>query len=150
MTQIKSYALSIRQPWAWAILSGGKDTENRDWDHPPTYRGTLIVHAGKQREPRTVDRDLSLFFDLHVPVHLPTGAFLGTVQLVGAHRVITRLGRPACCDSPWAMPDAGVHLELADPQPFAEPIFGRGQLGLWRPNVTLPIGDLHYFAGDDR
>jgi hypothetical protein len=24
-------ALSIRQPWAWAILHAGKDVENRDW-----------------------------------------------------------------------------------------------------------------------
>ena len=24
-------ALSIRQPWAWAILHAGKDIENRDW-----------------------------------------------------------------------------------------------------------------------
>lgn len=24
-------ALSIRQPWAWAILNAGKDVENRDW-----------------------------------------------------------------------------------------------------------------------
>lgn len=24
-------ALSIRQPWAWAILCAGKDIENRSW-----------------------------------------------------------------------------------------------------------------------
>lgn len=23
--------LTIRQPWAWAIVSGGKDVENRTW-----------------------------------------------------------------------------------------------------------------------
>ena len=24
-------ALTIKQPWAWAILHGGKDIENRNW-----------------------------------------------------------------------------------------------------------------------
>lgn len=38
-------ALSIRQPWAWLIVNGRKDIENRDW--PTNYRGTFFVHAGK-------------------------------------------------------------------------------------------------------
>lgn len=37
-------ALSIRQPWAWAILNG-KDIENRNWR--TTYRGEFFIHAGK-------------------------------------------------------------------------------------------------------
>ena len=38
-------ALSIRQPWAWMILHGGKDIENRTW--PTKVRGRVLVHAGK-------------------------------------------------------------------------------------------------------
>lgn len=38
-------ALSIRQPWAWLIVHGHKDIENRDW--PTNFRGRLLVHAGK-------------------------------------------------------------------------------------------------------
>lgn len=37
-------ALSIRQPWAWLIIHGHKDIENRDWSTP--FRGQLLVHAG--------------------------------------------------------------------------------------------------------
>ncbi|WP_289241690.1 ASCH domain-containing protein [Delftia sp.] len=37
-------ALSIRQPWAWLIVHGYKDIENRDWHTP--FRGNLLVHAG--------------------------------------------------------------------------------------------------------
>ncbi|MEQ6306661.1 ASCH domain-containing protein [Delftia acidovorans] len=37
-------ALSIRQPWAWLIVHGHKDIENRDWSTP--FRGQLLVHAG--------------------------------------------------------------------------------------------------------
>lgn len=38
-------ALSIRQPWAWLILHGGKDIENRDW--PTKVRDRVLVHASK-------------------------------------------------------------------------------------------------------
>lgn len=37
-------ALTVQQPWAWAIVHGGKDIENRTqaW----SYRGPLAIHAG--------------------------------------------------------------------------------------------------------
>lgn len=39
-------ALSIRQPWAWLIVSGHKDIENRSW--ATTRRGEILIHAGAQ------------------------------------------------------------------------------------------------------
>ena len=36
-------ALSIRQPWAWLILHGGKDIENRTW--ATKLRGRVLIHA---------------------------------------------------------------------------------------------------------
>ena len=38
-------ALSIRQPWAWAIIHAGKDIENRTWW--TYYRGPVLIHAAK-------------------------------------------------------------------------------------------------------
>ncbi|MBC2592665.1 ASCH domain-containing protein [Ruficoccus amylovorans] len=38
-------ALSIRQPWAWAILHLGKNIENRSW--PTKFRGRFFIHAAK-------------------------------------------------------------------------------------------------------
>ena len=38
-------ALSIRQPWAWAVAHAGKDVENRNWHM--RYRGPLAIHAAK-------------------------------------------------------------------------------------------------------
>jgi hypothetical protein len=38
-------ALSIRQPWAWLIVQGVKDVENRTWR--TNFRGRFLVHAGK-------------------------------------------------------------------------------------------------------
>ncbi|MPZ36635.1 MAG: hypothetical protein GEU95_01005 [Rhizobiales bacterium] len=51
------YALSIRQPWAWAIFNLGKDIENRDWkDTNPNlgFRGDFLIHvsASKTKEDR--------------------------------------------------------------------------------------------------
>ena len=37
--------ISIRQPWAWLIVNGWKDIENRDW--PTRFRGRILVHAAK-------------------------------------------------------------------------------------------------------
>ena len=37
-------ALTIRQPWAWAIAAGFKKVENRGW--LPSYRGLVAIHSG--------------------------------------------------------------------------------------------------------
>ena len=39
------HCLSIQQPWAWAIVRGYKDIENRNWR--TNYRGRILIHAGK-------------------------------------------------------------------------------------------------------
>ena len=36
-------ALSIRQPWAYLIVNGYKDIENRSW--PTSFRGEVLIHA---------------------------------------------------------------------------------------------------------
>ncbi|AMR77626.1 ASCH domain-containing protein [Cupriavidus nantongensis] len=38
-------ALSIRQPWAWLIVQGFKDIENRTWS--TKHRGPTLIHASK-------------------------------------------------------------------------------------------------------
>ena len=37
-------ALTLRQPWAWAVAAGHKDVENRTWQTP--HRGCMAIHAG--------------------------------------------------------------------------------------------------------
>jgi hypothetical protein len=43
-------ALSVRQPWAWLIVNGYKDIENRDWN--TKLRGRIWIHAGVHRVTR--------------------------------------------------------------------------------------------------
>ena len=45
MADLPRMAISIRQPWAWAILHAGKDIENRDWR--TSFRGPVCIHAAK-------------------------------------------------------------------------------------------------------
>lgn len=38
-------ALSLRQPWLWAVLDLGKTIENRKWN--THHRGPILLHAAK-------------------------------------------------------------------------------------------------------
>jgi len=77
-------ALSIHQPWAWAILHAGKCVENRTWQ--THHRGPLLIHASKSR--RSSDAWLAdewrERFGLDRPPweELPTGVLVGVVELV--------------------------------------------------------------------
>jgi len=37
-------AISVNQPWAYAIVHGYKPVENRNWS--TEYRGEVLIHAG--------------------------------------------------------------------------------------------------------
>jgi hypothetical protein len=69
-------ALSIRQPWAWAIVSGLKTIENRSWQ--TNYRGPLLIHAAKSR----ADLRLVLPDGTAVPPELDYGCLIGSAELV--------------------------------------------------------------------
>jgi activating signal cointegrator 1 len=69
-------ALSVRQPWASLIVCGLKTIEVRSWS--TSYRGPLYIHAAKSLDEMAMNR-----FQLEDP---PTGALLGTVELVRVQR----------------------------------------------------------------
>ena len=75
--------LTIKQPWAHAIVHLGKDVENRSWR--ANYKGPLLIHASAHREGDARER-LAEYLgrpptqeDLD---RLPTGAIIGVVDLV--------------------------------------------------------------------
>ena len=72
-------ALSIRQPWAWAIFHAGKDIENRQW--PTRFRGRILIHAGKQWHPNGFDilKDRGVDVPLE---ELHRGGVIGSVEIV--------------------------------------------------------------------
>lgn len=130
-------AITVRQPWAWAIVHAGKDIENRTqaW----SYRGPLAIHAGLAlfEQNNLASRTHREMHGSETRTDIKFGAFIGVADLVDVH-VSRRAEDGPCCDSPWAQYAEGptkpvVHLVLENARPLARPISARGQLGLWTP-----------------
>jgi hypothetical protein len=156
-------AITVKNPWSWAIAFGGKNIENRP--RPVSYRGPLAIHAGLgwsdlgAADPFVLNawtawlsgRDSTV----QTPEHerdfwepldqldpddereqqlMPRGAVVGVAELVDCHL-------DADCCRPWGMSEFEGkpmhHLVLANTRPLAEPIPCRGALGLWRPPAEV-------------
>jgi hypothetical protein len=120
-------ALSIRQPWCWAILHAGKDVENRDWRGAFAPSGEILLHAAKGCG-REEYEEASNFIERACGLRPPPLEQLPRGGIVGAFR-ITRAVRNEAPSSPWALPGL-VHLHLADARalPF---VACRGELGFF-------------------
>lgn len=154
MTEMR--ILTVRQPWAWAIIYGGKDVENRVRNIAGSYRGPVAIHAGLAKfedegQYREVTRaivselngwpadDGELWGADSIEADDPRfayGAIIGVVDLTDEHWSGMECGRVVNCHeyklcSPWAEAYSH-HLELANPRPLAEPIPFKGALGLRR------------------
>jgi len=145
-------ALTVRQPWAWAIIHGGKDVENRSRSLGP-YRGPVAIHAGLTDAVTDAEIDESALSVLYAwrrwwtETGMPGGQrghIIGVVDLVDVHEcdwAVMDEERMSCCLSRWAQypPDADVwhHLVLANPRPLVLPIPWRGAQGLWRVPAEL-------------
>ena len=87
---VPTRSLTVRQPWAWAIMHGGKDVENRTWS---TDLGTVAVVAGLAFDSTspTSKPMLSAWEAAHrSPLvtgnpHLAVGAIVGVVDIVDVH-----------------------------------------------------------------
>lgn len=112
-------ALTIRQPWADCIIWHGKDIENRSWS--TSYRGPLIIHAGKAWGRDEKQTQLNLAEDLELSdIGVPLlGGIIGVVDLVD---IVTR------SDSQWFDGPFGWVLESPRELDFVE---CKGQLGLF-------------------
>lgn len=134
-------ALTIRQPYAWAVIHGGKDVENRKvaWN----FTGTLAIHAGLQYAGAEATTIVERLADQRVPQpglpggkDIAFGAIVGVVDVTGVHRsgeCGTSEGR-GC--SPWAEPFS-AHLQLANPRPLPVPVACHGKQGLWTPEPHI-------------
>ncbi|WP_323985912.1 ASCH domain-containing protein [Microbacterium plantarum] len=46
--------LTVRQPWAWAIIHGGKDVENRVRNIAGGYRGPVAIHVAREIDTHAI------------------------------------------------------------------------------------------------
>ena len=120
--------ISVRQPWAWLIVAGHKDVENRKWR--TSYRGRLLIHASQamEEEDFPMQRQWIETCGIVIPEDLPRGAIVGSATLSHVDCGDGYQGDGLACTSPWFEGPFGFHM--ADAVEFAEPIPWRGQLGL--------------------
>ena len=143
-TNLPKLALSIRQPWAWAIIHGGKDIENRSWqavNRGLSKRGPIAIHAAKGMSASEYITARRFMADRGVtcphPAELVRGAIIGQATIID---IVSE------SDSPWFMGSRG--LVLQNPAP-CEPIAVRGQLGFfnWENNLLdAPSSPLPWMA----
>jgi hypothetical protein len=118
-------ALSVKQPWAWAIMHAGKMIENRP--RRTHLREVIAIHASLAPA-----RGWEPWYPPRAPKVPPSekwvlGAILGFVEIVDCveeHR------------SKWFLGPFGY--VLANPRPLRKPVACKGALGFWTvPPETL-------------
>ena len=130
MIDLPPIALSVRQPWAWAIIHAGKDIENRSAAairHGMTCR-PIAIHAAKGITQREY-ADASDFM-AEIGIACPRPDLLTRGAVIGLATVTDIV---ADSPSPWWMGPRG--LVLTDARPVA-PIPATGALGYfqWHPS----------------
>lgn len=120
----KLKAISIRQPWAWLIVNGYKEIENRIWE--PKLSGRVFIHTGKSWAHLTAEEFKYIKRRYRVP-NLPdtfeTGGIVGIVEITGCvkHHRSKWFRGPFC----WT-------LTTARRLPF-KPV--KGQLTFFNPKI---------------
>jgi hypothetical protein len=142
--------LSVRQPWAWALIFGGKDIENRSWS--TKYRGPIVIHASKSLTKKEYDwfvsyvvikaeaRQLNLI-DIPRFAELERGKVIGTVDLIDVVRD---------SESPWFEGKRAWHggtytkenygWVVTNPKPWT-PLIRKGSLGLQEYKGPIQLTD---------
>jgi hypothetical protein len=115
--------ISILQPWAWLIVNGHKDIENRGWS--TGFRGRILIHAGKKLSKRDYADDIEHFAEAY-GITLPAFEDMPLGGVVGSATVIDCVREHP---SRWKMMDCwGFVLKDQRVRPFVP---YRGQLGIF-------------------
>lgn len=132
-------AISLRQPWAWMVVHGGKHIENRSWN--TKFRGEFLIHAAKGMTQREYSEACAWAMARgfgHV-VHamrqqtLDRGGIVGIARLVDV--IPPELAIDGHCQRPWHMHEQfGFVLEDVQPLPFV-PL--KGALGFFEVDDAL-------------
>lgn len=117
--------LSVRQPFAWALVVGAKDIENRSWT--TEYRGPVVIHASATRQE--INRFLRGTNTLP-EIDFTFSAFIGVVDLVDVLPLSEALE-----SNPWAY---GPYCwRVQNPRVFPRPVPAKGKLQLFEVPADL-------------
>jgi hypothetical protein len=120
-------ALSVRQPWAWLLVNGYKDVENRNWS--TNFRGDCLIHAGKSFDKDGYEWIKRNFNEIPLPQpdEFKRGGIVGWVRVMDCVKEY---------DSPWFFGRYGFVMEGRGKLSFV-PM--RGQLGFFKVPERVEI-----------
>ncbi len=136
-------ALSLRQPWAFAVVTLGKHIENRRWN--TAFRGDFLIHASKGMTKKEYYDALDFcagVMGTRAMTLFPPMAQVVRGGIVGAARIVdVKPPCPTCANDPsglrcqedhgWHMGEQyGFVLEHVRPAPRFVPCIGH--LGFFR------------------
>lgn len=138
-------AISIRQPWASAVVLLGKDVENRShWLYK--YRGPILIQASAAdfyfddieemlaiaRKEGWPEEDLKALYTDQATEVYPQGFIIGAVRLVDVFDVDAKIPDDhSIAGSNWAEEDSPFWLHFADAEPCV-PMEYKGRVGLFK------------------
>ncbi len=140
---IPELALTVKQPFASAIIAGVKPLDNRSWmpplpDDDADEGLRIFVHAGLTTHDRA-DLARALWSECLPDDALPRGAIIGEVLVVDVVGVVDEYLRWAF--NPWYRGPYG--WIFARPIAYAQPVPCAGKVRLWRPDAgTLTLCEL--------
>jgi hypothetical protein len=134
MGEVPTIALSVRQPWAWAIIHGGKDIENRSAAavRHGMKPGRIAIHASKGMT-RDEYEDAEAFMSRTLGIAVPPPDQLVRGAIIGA---VTVTDIVSASESKWFFGPRGLVLSEAK---ACDPIPAKGALGYfkWTPGGEI-------------
>jgi hypothetical protein len=118
-------AISLPQPWAWLIIHGGKDIENRTWT--TKFRGRIWIHGAATATDSQHQEVFRLTREIHEGLRIPAPEDLHLGGSIGSVEIIDCVERHP---SPWFFGPKGFVLQNPEPCEFRP---CRGALGLFKP-----------------
>jgi len=109
---LPTYAISVRQPWAWLIVHGWKPVENRS--RGTSFRGETLIHASKTFDEYAFETIWRISENAYRAMPQSIDAFQ-TGGIVGQARVVDCVDYHA---SPWFFGPKGIVLTGQKPLPF--------------------------------
>jgi len=157
----RTKVISVHAPWAWALMSGGKDVENRGLRFTRKVLGRVWVHASLW--PGSVNEDTAGYYALHDEIHdieyiiaqqtaerldVKSGESFYSMtppfhvvkairgHIVGSIEVYGYQTPDNPPDSPWYVPGS-LAIMVRNPIPLAQPVPAKGALGWWTPTEDV-------------
>lgn len=130
--QITGKAITLQQPWAWAVTHLEKNIENRTW--PTTHRGEIFIHAGKGW-----DANGAAWIEQNFNVEIPPQSQMASGELVAKCEIVDcqHWSETKEHHLPWSQ-KFGFQWFLEDIEVLETPIPLRGKLGIFPFSVVDP------------